>query len=711
MWRAAGPGLTLAPAGAVGTVPAGGGGLVLAPVGSTPVLAGVNLAGKFLNLDPTRKIARQVGWLNRNTPLKVKISYSDIVEPLSRLEVSDAMKILKDIEAIADQVDNPTGYVVAAAARAGAGGGLLLAPSDHGTMAGAGLGGVFVNELGGLSHSPASGAGNFIVHHQNIGGLGGLQPANAGLILDSTGKIARQVGWLNRNANLQEPISFTDVVEPLSWLEVSAAMSILKEVEQHAATIQHPTQYVLQAATRTGLPLAAGVTQGPVLMQTVQVPVQQMQHQVVHIPMHQHQAMQQLQMVQPQPLLLDPTGKIARQVGWLNKNAGLKEPLSFSDVVEPLSQLDVTQAMQILKDLEGQAEHVKNPTGYVAAAAARAGAVSTGQVAAMLQPLQAMQSYQTVQAPQHYQYMDVQQVSGGLQQANAGMLDPTGKIGRQVGWLNKNANMTEPIQFNDIVEALSMLEISVAMKILKELETEGSQVPNPTAHVLSKAAAAGAVGTGDLSSIPVAPDPTGKIARQVGWLNKNAKLVEPISFSDVVQPLSMIDVTSAMKVLKDVEDQAASIANPTQYVITAAQKQSGITTGINAGPAVTMARAAPMMTQQIVYTQAAQGLLTAPGPKRTWHEEPTKPSEFDEEGKQIARHVGRINGTVCMVEKLSYSDVKPHLEACGLEAATKILKDLEASAGSVKSPTSYVIAAARRACSGEGIPAKRARFG
>ena len=31
--------------------------------------------------------------------------------------------------------------------------------------------------------------------------------------VDPTGKIARQVGWLNRNATLQEKISFNDVVE------------------------------------------------------------------------------------------------------------------------------------------------------------------------------------------------------------------------------------------------------------------------------------------------------------------------------------------------------------------------------------------------------------------------------------------------------------------------------------------------------------------
>lgn len=586
------------------------------PGGALPMQMGAASAG----MDPTRKIARQVGWLNRNTPLKVKVSYSDVVGPLSQLDVTDAMKILKDLEQVADQVDNPTGYVSAAAARAS---GVQVAPGI------------------GIASAGASGYVQL---------AGGLQAAQSQMTLDPTGKIARQVGWLNRNASLQEPISFSDVVEPLSCLEISTAMAILKEVEENAPTIQSPTSYVLQAATRNGAHLQ--------------------QDMVTTMPMV------------PMQLTLDPTGKIARQVGWLNKNAKLKEPISFSDVVEPLSQLDVTMAMQILKDLEGQAEHVRNPTGYVAAAASRAGAVSTGAVKGMMAPLQQMQHVP---------------LGASTQQAlGVSLLDPTGKIYRQVGWLNKNANLPEPLVFNDVVEPLSMLDIVLAMKILKELESDGSKVPDPTKHVLAACATNGAVATGDTPPLPIAADPTGKIARQVGWLNKNAKLSEPISFNDVVEPLSLIDVTAAMKILKEVEEQGAAIADPTGYVVTGANNARGSGAAL---PGVASLNAVAARPVALVSNQL----------KRTWHEEAAKPAADDEEAKQIARNVGRINCTVAMAEKLSYSDVKPHLEACGLEAASKILKDLEASAGSVKSPTSYVIAAAKRASSGESIPAKRSR--
>merc|ERR1712039_1089742 len=69
---------------------------------------------------------------------------------------------------------------------------------------------------------------------------------------------------------------------------------------------------------------------------------------------------------------LDPTGKIRRQITWLNTNVQLAEPINCESVVAGLSALDVTSAMKILKDVEEGAAGIKNPTGYVAAAAARA---------------------------------------------------------------------------------------------------------------------------------------------------------------------------------------------------------------------------------------------------------------------------------------------------------------------------------------------------
>lgn len=570
-------------------------------------------------MDPTKKIARQVGWLNKNASLKAKLSYSDIVEPLSRLDITSAMRILKDLEEMGSQIDNPTGYVGSAAARAGASGGPAV----------------------GMQVVPGVPALST--------GVGSAPP-----VQDPTGKIGRQIGWLNRNAALVEKLSFSDLVGPLSWLDVTSAMAILKEVEEKAALIPEPTGYVLAAAARQGVPMNAAAMPPPTVG-TVQV-----------------------------QMAMDPTGKIGRQVGWLNKNVPMREPISFADVVEPLSMLDVPTAMAILKDVEVNAATVGNPTGYVSAAAAQALAVNGVSPAAM--------------------------AHGGA--ATPATLDPTGKIARQVAWLNKNAGLAEPLSFNDVVQPLSIIDIKDAMSILKDLEEQAVNVRNPTGYVLQAAArvqpvARPAVPPMGYPSAPMAAapaqgpwDPTGKIKRQVTWLNNNAQLAEPINFEIVVGPLSALDVTAAMKILKDVEEGAAGIKNPTGYVTAAAARvppaPGGYGGGYGSGCGGGYASYVPA------------SLPPASGQKRSWTQEAAAPAE-DEGSRQISKQIGWINSHVALLEKLSYSDTKPHLEMVGVEAALKILKDVESSAATIKSPTSYVIAAAKRAASGEGIPAKRMR--
>merc|ERR1740123_1235062 len=221
-----------------------------------------------------------------------------------------------------------------------------------------------------------------------MGGMGGV---------DQSGKIGRQVGWLNKHGNLHDNLSLDAVVGPLSGLDVTSAMAILKEVEVNSASIFAPTQYVIEAAAaRAG---GAGKPQG----------------------------------------LLDPTGKISRQVGWLNKHVPWASEIVFNDIAEPLSSLNITAAMSILKNLETAAKEA-----------------------------------QVLGDPNQFILLKCAEQGAGQSTISASQADPTGKIGRQVQWLNKHANLVVQIDFNSIIEPLSQLEVSIAMKILKEIEQAAS---------------------------------------------------------------------------------------------------------------------------------------------------------------------------------------------------------------------------------------------
>merc|ERR1712126_49405 len=247
-------------------------------------------------------------------------------------------------------------------------------------------------------------------------------------------KISRQVGWLNYNAGLIAPILCTEVLPLLVQVGLTQAMKILKDVEQVAPNITNPTSYVWVAATNAG----SRNTLLSVASRPKQLPVA----------------------AGPS----DPTGKIARQVGWLNQHAGLKEKISFTDVVEPLSKIDISNAMKILKDLEERANHVEHPTAYVVAAASR------------VAPSTALQGDKRAWVP------------GVATMPNAKPFsDDQRRIARQVGWLNQHAGLIERISYSDVKEPLEALDLHTAMRLMKDIETMFQVIRNPTAYLLSAA--------------------------------------------------------------------------------------------------------------------------------------------------------------------------------------------------------------------------------
>lgn len=272
----------------------------------------------------------------------------------------------------------------------------------------------------------------------------------------------------------------------------------------------------------------------------------------------------------------------------------------------------------------------------------------------------------------------------------AGVIVPTAgspekKISRQIGWLNYNAGLSVRISCSDVINTLVMLGETEAMQILKTIEENAANISNPTAYILAvaegddlgiAAVTAPAIQPQGMAPLTAGPingaDPTGKISRQVGWLNQNAGLRERISFTDVLQPLSEIPVHSAMKILKDLEQNSASVHNPTGYVMSAARR---LTTASPAG----------------ALKRPLQEALSGPGARY-----------MDEGARKIARQIGWLNQNVPLAEKISYTDVHESLERCELRVAMKLMKDLEASGAHVQSPTKWLVSAARRAaCSGE----------
>jgi len=395
---------------------------------------------------------------------------------------------------------------------------------------------------------------------------------------------------------------------------------------------------------------------------------------------------------------------IGSQVGWLNKSGTLQGKISFSDVIEPLMSVDVNYAMKILKDLEAAGPTIKNPTDYIFKAAVRAcgggGRFPPVQPYVQQRPIPRGPPAGGMWAPR-----------GGAafgQSMATSMQDPTGKITRQVEWLNKNLELQQPIVFEEVIRPLASLDIKTAMQILKEVETQGVG-QECTAFIRSLAEQAGANMSagptrarfgGPVGGGRVMPDPTGKISKQVTWLNNNVQLSVPIDLDAVIGPLSSMDVKAAMQILKQIETSGGQVADPTAHI-----KELAEQAGADMSAVATM-KASSMNIAPIQKSVGGGG--GGRGAKRAWTEEDASPDDSDA-SKSISKQIGRINSHAMLMEKVSYSDVKPHLELLDMQAAGKILKDLSDYAHTIKHPTQYVIAAAKRALAGEAIPSKRPR--
>merc|ERR1719162_2943593 len=62
---------------------------------------------------------------------------------------------------------------------------------------------------------------------------------------------------------------------------------------------------------------------------------------------------------------------ISKKIGWINKQYQLEKPIMFKDVSGPLNAMGEGPAMKLLEEFEQKSAGIKDPTKWIAAAAAR----------------------------------------------------------------------------------------------------------------------------------------------------------------------------------------------------------------------------------------------------------------------------------------------------------------------------------------------------
>jgi hypothetical protein len=353
---------------------------------------------------------------------------------------------------------------------------------------------------------------------------------------------------------------------------------------------------------------------------------------------------------------------------WLNHNANLKQQLNLDKLTNLLVSIGRDSALDILKHVEEKAVSINDPTAYVVTAARKA---SSGQALAPTRMIvdQGMRS-PPILVPMAF--------------AVASNPASDEKLRKRITWLNHNITMSEPLDLQKIAAEIHGMDITRVMQILKDIEEKAPQVRSPTSWVIKALRNARDALSQTLqahplahfqapSFFPVAPsaqstaDFDTRLRKRIGWLNSSGLLQSELRFDESSKHLIHLEQKRAMEILKKLEENAATVRDPTSYVSAAAKREPG-------GGAALFASPVPVPKPSVMFGMDLE--------------------------KELRKVIGRLNSSGVLKAELRFDQTIGLLMGLDPAKALDILKHLETKAASINDPTGYVSASAKRAAEG-----------
>lgn len=644
-------------------------------------------------MEIARRVARRVQWLNSNAGLQSEVG-SVVVDNLAALGHKDAMEILKRLEAGAAEIQDPEAFLAGEMRQNHRNigkneeeGGHDSSQSEHGRREGRGDRGDRVgrgDRVEGRSRTQrVAGATQPLKTGKQVIKTGlkakqakqGSNSSEDGLYFGTLGKVQKRVDWLNENASLAAQLDFGQVGALLAKSgPLSEVMKILKMLEENSSDVRDPTGYVISAARRLGTGGGTGIPSGGRKEKSAE---------------------------------LNSERQLRGHVDWLNTEFFATTPIDYAKVSPMLLSLSPILAGTILGHLEENAHQVRDPTGYVIAAARREAGRSHSE-----ELQQTPRAWKSADAPAVPAILPVS--SGAKEQE---------RIRRRVVWLNDNIPLVLPLIYERIAPELELAGYHHALELLNDLEEHVGNIRDPNAYIVAAARRLTASGNArnrspamrpqlgtDATALPRKPSrnlntdrnsPEERIRRRLDWLNGNVCPPDKLLDFDRLWPhmlhLSHAQVT---EILNLYQDQAPSIDDPTAWIRASARR-------LPAGPAPALAalpdpsapsssrapgkgsygkgssppwssRAAPMALTGSV-SPSDGGLTFYGGPE-----------------DKIRRRIEWLDRSAMRQGLLDSQRLMPFLLEVGQQQALGILKRLEELGAEVRDPTGYVVAAARR---------------
>mmetsp|Transcript_44556 Transcript_44556/g.85686 ORF Transcript_44556/g.85686 Transcript_44556/m.85686 type:complete len:1006 (-) Transcript_44556:63-3080(-) len=515
--------------------------------------------------DDNSMLAKRIRLMNNSGQLAQPIAYNRVKEALSSLGVGQAMVILKGLADVADEVPDPTAYIRTAVR---------------------GAGGVVQEDLleDMAEADPAEEMAGAVVEEPMAATPWQRSKVEAGRTwvkgeaITEADKIARRVGWLNRNAGLRNRIDFDDVLPALDSIGFKQAMRLLHRVQENGSNEEDPSEFIKDLVARCGW-------------------------------------------IWSKPDIIDDDEKVAKRVSWMNLFAGLQQPINYAEVADMLDGLKVPHAMVLLRELEVQAHRIEDPTDHIRKAVTLAGS-------------------DNVTCP---------------------VVDEDSSVAQHISSLNDTGRLAKPIVLLDVVEDLQKIGEEAAMQLLQELEGKGSSVKNPTAFIKFKLKAKlASMGT----TLEDTVDDETKILKRIEWLNDYGGLMQDIDYNIVAGALGAVGLSHAMTVMKELEDNKASVEDPNSFILSS-------------------------VTPDAPRTQRVQPRPATPKPQA--------PATGAADVKTIAGFVGFLNKNSKLKKPIKFAEVASALDALGPQRAVRVLKEMQDRGLGLDDPVTYIRAAAQRA--------------
>lgn len=414
-------------------------------------------------------------------------------------------------------------------------------------------------------------------------------------------KVSKRVAWLNQFGGLRKPIKWSEVADTLDGLRVAHAMVLLRELEVNSDTVADPTAYIKRMAGSAGedvvqAPLGDGAEQDSAIAQRVAwlnehaglanpIDYAEVSEDLGRI--KEKDAVEILQQVEDKGSgVKDPTGfikfklraklagmgteaaaeddetKIVKRVEWLNDYGGLLKDIEYNRVSGVLASVGIDHAMTVLKELEDNRESIPNPTSFISSTIASSrGQPASGWGKNLLGKTAAT--------------------------ARRGAAAPVGSAGTpDLATLSSlvdllSRRVKKPVKLSEVADALESLGAR-AVQVLKEMQEKGLGLDDPVAYIRAAAdrkkfAKVVGVKKEDSSTfLGEEEDDVAKITKRIVWLNKFGCLKKSIKTSDVIGALYCLGIPQSMAILKGLQERAAKIPDPTQYVKEGVQRANKV---------------------------------------------------------------------------------------------------------------------------------------